>query len=270
MVTNRELVVKVPSDAEITDRKRSDRLAGRTCVVTGASRGIGRAIAEELAAEGADVVVNYRTSEAAAADVAEWIENQGDTAQTVQADISDPDAVAAMADGVHEKFGSIDVLVNNAGINIDRKFEDLTREDWDRVLDVNLGGAFNCTEAFYEDLKQSDSGRLINISSVIGEMGNIGQANYAASKSGLFGLTRTLAKELAPYGATANAVAPGFTQTEMLDGVPESIRESLLEDIPLGRFASTEDIAMAVSFLASERSSYITGQVVDVNGGVHL
>jgi 3-oxoacyl-[acyl-carrier protein] reductase len=258
------------SDVEITDRLRSDRLAGRTCVVTGSSRGIGRAIAEELAAEGADVVVNYRTSKEAATDVAAWIEEQGDTAKAVQADISEMDDVERMAREVHDEFGRIDVLVNNAGITIDRKFGDLTREDWDRVLDVNLGGAFNCTEVFYEDLKRSDHGRLINISSVIGEMGNIGQANYAASKSGLIGLTKTLAKELAPHGTTANAVAPGFTETAMLDDVPDPIRQSILDDIPLGRFASTEDVAMAVSYLASSRGSYITGQVLDVNGGIHL
>jgi 3-oxoacyl-[acyl-carrier protein] reductase len=239
-------------------------------VVTGSSRGIGRAIAEELAAEGADVAVNYRTSEDEAAAVAEWIEAQGDAAQAVQADISEMDEVERMAREVHDELGQIDVLVNNAGITIDRQFGDLTREDWDRVLDVNLGGAFNCTEVFYEDLKRSDHGRLINISSVIGEMGNVGQANYAASKSGLFGLTRTLARELAPHGTTANAVAPGFTETEMLDAVPESIRESILDDIPLGRFATTEDVAMAVSYLASSRGSYVTGQVLDVNGGIHL
>jgi 3-oxoacyl-[acyl-carrier protein] reductase len=239
-------------------------------VVTGSSRGIGRAIAEELAAEGADVAVNYRSSEDEAAAVAEWIEAQGDAAQAVQADISEMDEVERMAREVHDELGQIDVLVNNAGITIDRQFGDLTREDWDRVLDVNLGGAFNCTEVFYEDLKRSDHGRLINISSVIGEMGNVGQANYAASKSGLFGLTRTLARELAPHGTTANAVAPGFTETEMLDAVPESIRESILDDIPLGRFATTEDVAMAVSYLASSRGSYVTGQVLDVNGGIHL
>lgn len=215
-------------------------------------------------------MVNYRTSEDAAEDVAEWIERQGDSAATIQADISKMEEVESMAEEVHREFGEIDILVNNAGINIDRKFEDLTREDWERVLDVNLGGAFNCTEAFYEDLKNARSGRLINISSVIGEMGNVGQANYAASKSGLFGLTRTLAKELSPYGATANAVAPGFTETQMLEGVPEAIRNDLLEDIPLGRFATTEDVAMTVGFLASDRSSYITGQVIDVNGGIHL
>jgi 3-oxoacyl-[acyl-carrier protein] reductase len=247
-----------------------DELTGETAVVTGSSRGIGRAIALDLAAGGADVVVNYHSSEAEAHDVAAEIEAVGREALVAQADVSDVDSVRSMADTVHDAFGSVDILVNNAGINIDKRFGDLTPEDWRRVIEINLNGAYYCTEVFYDDLRAAPHGRVINISSVIGEMGNIGQANYAASKSGLFGLTRTLAKELAPTGTTANAVAPGFTETAMLEGVPDAVREQIREEIPVGRFATPEEVAAAVRFLAHERAAYVTGQVLDVNGGMHI
>jgi 3-oxoacyl-[acyl-carrier protein] reductase len=243
-------------------------LDGQTCVVTGSSRGIGRGIAVDLAEHGADVVINYRSSEAAAADVVADIEADGGSAIAAQADVSDPAEVEAMREHVIDAFGSVDVLVNNAGITIDKKFENMTREDWETVVDVNLGGVFNCTDVFYEDLKSSDNGRLINISSVVGQQGNIGQANYAATKSGLFGFTRTLALELAPTGSTANCIAPGFVETDMLDEVPERVQEKILREIPLGRFATVEDIAGIVRFVASEDSSYMTGQILGVNGGM--
>jgi 3-oxoacyl-[acyl-carrier protein] reductase len=243
-------------------------LDNQTCVVTGSSRGIGRGIATDLGAHGANVVVNYRSSEAEATEVVETIREDGGDAIAAQADVSKADEVAAMHDRVADEFGGADVLVNNAGITIDKKFENMTREDWDTVIDVNLGGVYNCTDIFYEDLKAADHGRLINISSVVGQQGNIGQANYATTKSGLFGFTRTLALELAHTGSTANCVAPGFVKTDMLEEVPERVQEKILREIPLDRFATVQDIAGIVRFVASEESSYMTGQVLGVNGGM--
>ncbi|MFB6195989.1 MAG: beta-ketoacyl-ACP reductase [Haloplanus sp.] len=243
-------------------------LADRTCVVTGASRGIGRAIAFELARCGGDVVVNYRSSETKARDVKNAIKESGENAMCAQADVSDPDAVARMATEVHDTFGAVDILVNNAGITIDRKFEEMTHEDWQQVIDVNLGGTFNCTKAFFEDIRSSEHGRLINISSVVGQQGNYGQANYATSKGGLFAFTRTLALELAADGSTANCVAPGFARTDMLEKVPERVQEKIRQRIPLDRFAEPEDIVGIVRFLASDHAGYMTGQVLGVNGGL--
>ncbi|NUB91241.1 3-oxoacyl-ACP reductase FabG [Haloterrigena sp. SYSU A121-1] len=243
-------------------------LTDRTCLVTGSSRGIGRDIAFELARAGADVAVNYRSAEDRALEVTETIEANGEAAVPVQADISDPEQVERMAATVRDELGEIDVLVNNAGITVDRTFEDMTYEDWQTVIDVNLNGTFNCTNAFYEDVKHSEHGRLINISSVVGQQGNYGQANYATSKGGLFAFTRTLALELASHGSTANCVAPGFTETDMLEKVPERVQEKIREDIPLNRFATTEDIVGMVRFLASDQAEYMTGQVLGINGGM--
>ncbi|QLD87999.1 beta-ketoacyl-ACP reductase [Natronomonas salina] len=243
-------------------------LENRTCVVTGASRGIGRAIAEELGDHGADVVVNYRSSEGEAHETAEAIEEAGGNAVPIKADVSDMAQVEAMAEKTREAFGPADVLVNNAGMTVDKKFDNMTREDWDRVMDVNLGGVFNCSNAYFDDLRDADEGRLINISSVVGQQGNYGQANYATTKSGLFGFTRTLALELASENSTANCVAPGFVQTDMLETVPERVQEKILQRIPLDRFATPEDIAGIVRFVASEDASYMTGQILAVNGGM--
>jgi 3-oxoacyl-[acyl-carrier protein] reductase len=243
-------------------------LDNQTCVVTGSSRGIGRGIAKDLGAHGANVVVNYRSSEAEARAAVEDIRDSGGTAIAAQADVAKLDEVRAMREKVADEFGPADVLVNNAGITIDKKFENMTREDWETVIDVNLGGVFNGTKAFYEDICDAEHGRLINISSVVGQQGNIGQANYATTKSGLFGFTRTLALELAHTGSTANCVAPGFVKTDMLEEVPERVQEKILREIPLDRFASVEDIAGIVRFVASEESSYMTGQVLGVNGGM--
>ncbi|KAB1197114.1 MULTISPECIES: beta-ketoacyl-ACP reductase [Haloferax] len=240
----------------------------RTCVVTGSSRGIGRGIAEQLAEDGFNVVVNYRSSEAEAYDVVDAIEADGGTAIALQGDVSDYDEMMGMADRVHDAFGPIDVLVNNAGITRDRTFKKMTREDWEQVIDVNLGGVFNSTKAFYDDIKQADEGRVINISSVVGQQGNYGQANYATTKSGLFGFTRTLALELARSDSTVNCVAPGFTKTDMLENVDEHIQEKIRERIPLGCFATVSDISGIVSFVASEDSGYMTGQILGVNGGM--
>jgi len=244
--------------------------SNRTCVVTGASRGIGRGIAEELGSKGAEVVVNYHSADDAAAETVRAVEDAGGEAIAVQADVTDREAVEAMVEATHDAFGRPGVLVNNAGITADTKFGSMAREDWDRVVDVNLGGAFNTTRAFFEDIKTVDDGRLVNISSVIGKQGNYGQANYAASKSGLFGMTRSLALELAGHDATANVVAPGYTKTEMIRDVREDIKDRIREKIPLDRFAEIEEIACVVRFLASEEASYVTGEVIDVNGAMDL
>ena len=243
-------------------------LDDQTCLVTGSSRGIGRAVAEELGRHGADVVVNYRSSADEAEAVVDAIEDEGGTAIAVQGNVADYDEVEAMCAEVHDTFGSVDVLVNNAGITVDKKFENMTRADWQRVLDVNLGGVFNCTHCLFDDIKSAEDGRLINISSVVGQQGNYGQANYATTKSGLFGFTRTLALELAASGSTANCVAPGFVKTDMLETVPERVQEKILQRIPLDRFATPEDVAGIVRFVASEDAGYMTGQILAVNGGM--
>jgi len=245
-----------------------DTLAGQTCLVTGSSRGIGRGIAEELGRHGAEVVVNYRRSEQEAHDAVDAIEDEGGTAIPVRGDVADYDQVEGMCAEIHDGFGTVDVLVNNAGITIDKKFENMTRADWDRVMEVNLGGVFNCTNCLFEDIKRAEHGRLINISSVVGQQGNYGQANYATTKSGLFGFTRTLALELASTGSTANCVAPGFVETDMLAEVPERVKEKILRRVPLNRFATVDDITGIVRFVASPDSSYMTGQVLGVNGGM--
>ncbi len=243
-------------------------MSDKTCLITGASRGIGRGIAEEFAKEGARIAVNFRSSEEKATETAKRIQAAGGEALLAQADVSDPAAVEAMAERVHDELGPVDVLVNNAGITRDTRFDRMDHEDWETVIDVNLTGTFTTTKAFFEDLTAAEEGRLINVSSVIGRQGNYGQANYAAAKSGLFGFTRSLAKELAPHGATANCVAPGYTRTEMVRSVPEDIKDSIREDIPLDRFAEIEEIAAVVGFLASDEASYITGEVIDANGGM--
>ncbi|WP_336001183.1 beta-ketoacyl-ACP reductase [Halorientalis halophila] len=243
-------------------------LEEQTCLVTGSSRGIGRGIAEELGRHGADVVVNYRSSEGAAHEAVDAIEDEGGTAIAVQGNVAEYDEVQAMCEEIHDAFGRVDVLVNNAGITVDKKFQNMTREDWDRVIQVNLGGVFNCTHCLFDDVKASDTGRLINISSVVGQQGNYGQANYATTKSGLFGFTRTLALELAASGSTANCVAPGFVETDMLEEVPERVQQKILDRIPLNRFATVDDIAGIVRFVASKDSSYMTGQILAANGGM--
>ncbi|MDJ1431552.1 beta-ketoacyl-ACP reductase [Halostagnicola sp. A-GB9-2] len=245
-------------------------MEGRTCVITGSARGIGRGIAEHLGEEGANVVVNYRSSEGDAHEAVDAIETAGGSAVTARADVADRADVEHMREVCLEAFGPADVLVNNAGITADHQFTEMTREDWDRVMDVNLGGMFNCSQVFYDDLWNAEEGRLINISSVVGKQGNFGQANYAAAKSGMFGFTRTIALELAQGGSTANCVAPGFTATDMVETVPEHVLERIISSVPLERLAEVEDIAAVVRFLASEDSSYVTGEVIDVNGGMDL
>ena len=243
---------------------------GRTCLVTGASRGIGRAIATELAEDGAAVVVNYRSSERAAHETVQEIEDAGGTAYPVQADVTDREQVERMREGIHDELGAVDVVVNNAGVNQDRLFSEMDHEEWETVIDVCLNGTFNCTKAFYDDVREADHGRVVTVSSVVGKQGNVGQANYAAAKSGLFGFTRSLALELASSGTTANCVAPGFTRTSMVEGIPEDVQERIRSEVPLERFADPEEVASVVRFLASEEAGYVTGEVLDVNGGVDL
>ncbi|MFB6201464.1 MAG: beta-ketoacyl-ACP reductase [Halorhabdus sp.] len=242
----------------------------KTCVVTGASRGIGRGIAERFGEAGCEVAVNYRSSSETAREVVETIEAAGGSAIAVQADVTEPDQVEQMAADVREAFGSIDVLVNNAGINQDVFFSEMSHEEWDTVLDVHLDGTFHCTQTFYEDIAEAADGRLINISSIVAKGGNLGQANYATAKAGIFGFTRTLALELAREDSTANCVAPGFIETSMVTDLPDSVIEQVREDTPLSRIGDVEEVADVVAFLAGERSSYITGEVIDVNGGMDL
>jgi 3-oxoacyl-[acyl-carrier protein] reductase len=240
----------------------------QVCVVTGASRGIGRGIALDLGGHGASVVVNYNESKEKALEVVEEINDGDGDAIAVQGDVSDLDDVRAMRDEVREEYGGIDVLVNNAGVAVDKKFVNMEREDWDRVIDTNLGGTYNATKAFFNDISVSSNGRLINVSSVMAQRGNYGQANFTAAESGKFGFTRTLALELAASNSTANCVAMGFTRTDMLEDVGEEVQEKIRDRIPLGRFADVEDVTGIVRFLASPESAYMTGQIIGVNGGM--
>jgi len=240
----------------------------QVCVVTGASRGIGRGIVLDLGAHGASVVVNYNESEEEAYEVVEEINAGGGDAIAVQADVSDLGEVRAMRDEVRDEYGGADVLVNNAGVTVDKKFVNMDREDWDRVVGVNLGGTYNATKAFFNDISVSSNGRLINISSVMAQRGNYGQANFTAAESAKFGFTRTLALELAASDSTANCVAVGFTKTDMLEKVDDRVKKKIRERIPLGRFADVEEVTGIVRFLASRESSYMTGQIVGLNGGM--
>ena len=244
------------------------KLEGRKAVVTGASRGIGRAIALALADEGADVAVNYMSSEAAARAVVAEIEKRGRRALAVRADVSDFPDTFRMAQDVLGAFGHVDILVNNAGINSDKTFVKMDHASWRKVLAINLDGVFNCTKVFIDQMIQQGWGRVVNITSVIGQIGNFGQANYAASKAGVAAFTKSLAKELAGKGVTVNAVAPGFIETDMVQGIPEKVRDRLLSQIPLKRFGTVEEVGRAVVYLVSSDGDYITGAELSINGGL--
>ncbi|SDM64008.1 3-oxoacyl-[acyl-carrier-protein] reductase [Fictibacillus solisalsi] len=243
-------------------------LNGKTALVTGASRGIGRAIALELAKNGAKVAVNYAGNEAKAKEVVEEIINMGQEAIAVQANVADSESVTGMVKRVIEEFGSLDILVNNAGITKDNLLMRMKEEEWDSVLDTNLKGVFLCTKAVTRQMMKQRKGRIINISSIVGVSGNPGQANYVAAKAGVIGLTKTTAKELASRNITVNAIAPGFIDTEMTEVLEENVKGEMLKSIPLARFGSTNDIASLVTFLAGDSSSYITGQTINVDGGM--
>ena len=243
-------------------------LDGKTALVTGASRGIGRAIALCLAAEGARVAINYAGNVKAAEEVKASVEAAGGTAILCQADIADSSAVEAMVANVVKEFGTIDILVNNAGITRDALLMRMKDEDFTKVLNTNLKGVFYCTKAVSKLMMKKRSGRIVNMASVVGLVGNAGQTNYAAAKAGVIGFSKSAAKELASRGITVNVVAPGFIGTDMTAGLPESVKEKMLTDIPLGRMGEAEDVANAVLFLASDQASYITGQVVNVDGGM--
>jgi 3-oxoacyl-[acyl-carrier protein] reductase len=244
------------------------KLTGRTALVTGGSRGIGRAIALALAEEGADIAVNYVSSESAARDVVANIGKMGRRGILAQADVSDFPDTFRMAQDVLKQFGHLDILVNNAGINSDKTFVKMDHASWRKVLAINLDGVFNCTKVFVDQMLAQNYGRVVNITSVIGQIGNFGQANYAASKAGVAAFTKSLAKELAGKGVTVNAVAPGFIETEMVEGIPEKVRDRLLAQIPLKRFGSAEEVARAVCYIVSSDGDYITGAELSINGGL--
>lgn len=242
-------------------------LADKIAVVTGAGRGIGRAVALAYAKMGADVVCVSRTEENSAKVAAE-VEELGRRAWAVAVDVSDTAAVDAAAKGILESTGRVDILVNNAGVTRDNLLMRMSEEEWDTVIDTNLKGAFNFTKALTRPFIKQRSGRIINIASVIGLIGNAGQSNYAASKAALIGFTKSVAKELATRGITVNAIAPGFIETDMTAALGDKVREGILGNVPLGRFGSPDDIAHAAVFLAMEPSGYITGQVLTVDGGM--
>lgn len=248
----------------------SESLKGRVAVVTGGSRGIGRAIALRLAESGADVALIYAGNQAAADETAQQVRELGVRAMAVRCDVSDAQQAAAAIKQVRAELGPIDILVNNAGITRDGISLRMKPDDFRRVIDVNLTGAFLMAQAAMSDFVRRRSGRIINISSASGLMGNAGQANYSAAKAGMIGLTKTLARELAGRGVTVNAVAPGFVRTEMTAAMNEAALSEGLKSVPMGRMAEPEEIAEAVAFLASDRAAYITGTVLSVNGGLYM
>lgn len=278
------------------------RLEGKVALVTGGGRGIGKAIALRLAQEGADVVINFQNKKENAEKVSRLIDQMGKAGEIetlaskinsienkehakelskmidaigkhsyiYQADVGNMEQVNRMQDEVIKEFGKVDILVNNAGIVRDKSFIKMTQAMWSDVLNVNLNGCFYCTKAFAEGMLERKYGRIVNISSVVGRMGNFGQANYTASKAGLIGLTKALAKEFAGKGVTVNAIAPGFIETDMVKGIPGEVMEKIVAKIPLGRLGKASEVAGAVAYLASNEGDYITGQVIDINGGLYV
>lgn len=245
-------------------------LEGKIAVVTGASRGIGREIALTLAKKGAVVIVNYNGSAAKAEEVVKLITEAGGQAEAVQCNVSDFEKSAEFLKYVTDKYKRVDILVNNAGITKDNLMMKMSEDDFDSVINTNLKGAFNCIKHISRQMLKQKSGRIINMSSVSGVLGNAGQANYCASKAGLIGLTKSAARELASRGITVNAVAPGFIKTEMTDVLSDEVKAAATEQIPMKRFGEVEDIANTVAFLASEDARYITGQVISVDGGMAM
>ncbi len=243
-------------------------LTGKIAVVTGASRGIGRAVALKLAAEGATVIINYNGSKDRALEVKQEIEEKGGIADLYQCDVSDFAKCESFITDIIKQYKGIDILVNNAGITRDGLLMKMSEEDFDKVMDTNLKGAFNTTRFASRQMLKQRSGRIINMASVVGVTGNAGQVNYAASKAGIIGLTKAAARELASRGVTVNAIAPGFIETDMTKDLPEKVKADSVSQIPLGRFGTPEHVAATVAFLASEEAEYITGQVIHVDGGM--
>jgi acetoacetyl-CoA reductase len=247
----------------------TSELAGRTAIVTGGARGIGRAVCELLAGHGCCLVVNYQSSGAAAEELVARVVADGGQAVAVAGSIADPATGPALAAAALEAFGRIDILINNAGITRDVTMRKMTDDDWTAVLETNLTGTHRVTRAVVEPMCEAGFGRIVSLSSFVGELGNFGQANYAATKGGLIAWTKTLALELARFGVTVNCVCPGFTDTDMLGSVSEPIRERLMARVPLGRFATPEEIARAVVFVAAD-GGYMTGTCLDINGGLFM
>lgn len=245
-----------------------NRFERKTAIVTGASRGIGREIALQLAKEGARVAVNYSGSKDKAEEVVALIEQAGGEAFAIQADVSKQDSVKEMIDTTIATFGSIDILVNNAGITRDNLLMRMKEDEWDDVIDINLKGVFLCTKGVTRQMMRQRAGKIVNVASIVGVSGNPGQANYVAAKAGVIGLTKTTAKELASRNINVNAVAPGFITTEMTDALNDDIKEQMLTNIPLGKLGSAEQVAKTVLFLLTEDASYITGQTIHVDGGM--
>lgn len=243
-------------------------LTGKVALVTGGSRGIGRAIALTLAQHGADVAINYAGNTAAAEEVKTAIEGMGRKALLVQGSVADTDGVQAIVNQVVKELGRLDILINNAGITRDGLLMRMKEADWDAVLETNLKGVYNCSKAVMRTMMKQKSGRIVNMASVVGEMGNAGQANYAAAKAGVIGFTKSLAKEVASRSITVNAVAPGFIATDMTSVLTDEQKAEMARTIPLGRAGQPQDVANAVLFLVSEEAAYITGQVLNVDGGM--
>lgn len=243
-------------------------LTGKTAIVTGASRGIGRAIAEELSLNGVNIVLNYRSNIKAVEDVLNTIKNNGVEAIAVQADISKSNEADMLIKTAFDKFGRIDILVNNAGITKDNLLMRMSEQDFDDVIGIDLKGVFNCIKPVSKIMLKQKSGKIINISSVIGLAGNAGQVNYAAAKAGVIGITKSVAKELGSRGITVNAVAPGLIETEMTNVLADKIKDDAINNIPLKRFGKPSDVAKVVLFLSSSNADYITGQVIQVDGGM--
>ncbi len=244
-------------------------LDGQVAVVTGASRGIGRACAIELARHGANVVVNYTANEDAANATKNEIEALGAKAFVVQADVSKADQAKALIEAAEKEFGKVDILVNNAGVNRDRTIQRMSPAEWDEVIETDLSSMFYCTNAAVTGMRERNYGRIINMSSIIGQMGNLGQANYAAAKAGMIAFTKSAAKELARFNITVNAVCPGFIETDMVSALADDIKKNLIAQIPLGRFGTAEEVATTVRFLCTEGGFY-TGSQLSLNGGQYM
>jgi len=242
----------------------------KVALVTGSSRGIGRAIAIELAKGGISVVINNDKDSQEGLEVMNEIKKTGQHAMYIQADVSDLNQVEKMVEKVINEFGRVDILINNAGITRDKMLENMDIDYWNRVISVNLTGAFNCTKSVIKYMKKQGNSKIINISSISAEIGNIGQSNYSAAKGGIISFTKTVAKEYAKYGITVNAVAPGFIKTKMLETIPEKVIHKILNQIPLGRLGEPEEVAKLICFLVSDDANYITGQIININGGIYM